>query len=90
MPKLDLNDEQFQNQFFALEKAEQIAVLKTFRKLKQLSWSLIYRDSGLKWESIGNDEYTIRITIKCRAVVRRQADEVQFLSLHPDHDSAYE
>jgi hypothetical protein len=90
VPKVDLNDDRFQDQFFALEKVDQIAMIKAFRKLKQLSWSQVYRDSGLKWESIGNDEFTIRITLKCRAIVRRRADEVQFMSLHPDHDSAYE
>lgn len=90
MPKLDLNQEEFQNQFLLLEKPEQLAFLKTMRKLKTLTWNQIYQDAGLKWEAISADEYSIRITQKCRAVVKRRGDEVSFISLHPDHDSAYE
>jgi hypothetical protein len=90
VPKIDLNDDQFQNQVFELQKNDLMALLKTLRKLKKLSWEQVFRDSGLKWESIGAERYTIRITLKCRAIVGRNADEVKFISLHPDHDSAYE
>ncbi len=89
MPRLDLNDEQFQDAFLELEKAEAVATLKTFRKLRTLSWDQVYRDAGLKWEAIGDGFYTIRITQKCRAVVKRLGDIVQFVSVHADHDSAY-
>jgi hypothetical protein len=90
MPHLDLNGVKFQDRFFTLEKSELLAALKTFRKLRTLSWQQVYRDSGLNWEASGDDMYSIRITQKCRALVRRVGDTVQFLSLHPDHDSAYD
>jgi hypothetical protein len=90
--KFDLNDTSFQEGFLALEKAELIAFLKTLRKLKQMSWQDVYTDNGLNWEAIKSSEkslYTLRVTQKCRAVVRRKDDELCFLSIHPNHDSAY-
>lgn len=93
MPRLDLNGFEFQQQLFSLKKAEGQATLKTFRKLLTLEWEQVYRDSGLNWEAIdfeGERLFSIRITQKCRALVRRIGDTVQFVSLHPDHDSAYE
>jgi hypothetical protein len=91
--KFDLNDIGFQEDLFALGKVELLAFFKTLRKLKQLSWQEIYTDNGLKWEAIkasGSSLYTLRVTQKCRAVVKRKDDEISFMSLHPDHDSAYE
>jgi hypothetical protein len=88
----DLNRSKFQADLLTLEKAELLAFFKTLRKLKQLSWSQVYQDKGLRWESIkslGEDAYTLRVTQKCRAVVKREGDVLRFLSLHPDHDSAY-
>lgn len=92
MIQLDLNDPQFQDDLLKLEKAELLAFFKTLRKLSKLDWPEMYRDTGLRWESIkslGADAYTLRITKKCRAVVERQGNVLRFLSLHPDHDSAY-
>jgi hypothetical protein len=91
--KFDLNDEGFQKDLLALEKVELLAFFKTLRKLQQLSWPEVYRDNGLKWEAIKSSDsplYTNRVTQKCRAVVKRNDDELSFVSLHPDHDSAYE
>ncbi len=88
----DLNSATFQTELVRLEKEELLAFFKTLRKLKQLSWQQVYRDKGLRWESIKSVEanaYTIRVTQKCRAVVKREGDVLRFLSLHPDHDSAY-
>lgn len=90
--EFDLNRPKFQADLLRLEKAELLALFKTLRKLKQLSWSQVYRDKGLRWESIKSleeDAYTLRITQKYRAVVKREGDILRFLSLHPDHDSAY-
>jgi hypothetical protein len=94
--RLDLNNPEFQAGWFALEKAEALAVLATLKKLRQLSWEQLYRDKGLRWELIqsktgphGQRLYSLRITRQCRAVVYREGDFVRFLSLHPDHDSAY-
>lgn len=92
MIELDLNEPRFQEDLLALEKAEVLAFLKTLRKLRVLTWPEVHRDRGLRWESIrslGVDAYTIRVTLRCRAVVSREADVLRFLSLHPDHDSAY-
>jgi hypothetical protein len=90
VPKVDFSDIQVLEQLIRLEKAQQLAVLKTMRKLMQLTWQQVYRDSGLNWEAVGNGDYTIRINLKIRALVHRVGDYVQFVSLHPDHDSAYE
>ncbi len=88
----DLNQVQFQEELIKLEKAELLAFFKTLRKLKQLSWQGIYTDNGLKWEAIksSKDNHTLRVTQKCRAIVKRDGDVLRFISLHPDHDSAYE
>lgn len=91
--EFDLNQPKFQLCLIRLEKAELLAFFKTLRKLEQLSWTQVYRDKGLRWESIKTleeDAYTIRVTQKCRAVVTREGDTLRFISLHPDHDSAYQ
>jgi hypothetical protein len=93
MPLLNLNDPEFQLEWFQLQKTEQLAVLKTLRKLRMLTWEQVYEDKGLRWElarEIAAERfYSIRVTQKCRALVRRVGDFVVFVSLHPDHDSAY-
>jgi hypothetical protein len=93
MPKLDLNDPDFLKDWFSLEKSDQLALLKTLRKLVGFTWDQVYKDAGLNWElareAYGERFYSIRITQKCRALVRRNNDFVVFVSLHPDHDSAY-
>jgi hypothetical protein len=93
---LDLNRPRFQQDFLALEKAEVFAFVKTLRKLSQLEWQQVYQDSGLKWELVKSSEgpegqklYSLRVTQKCRALVERKGDAIVFISLHPDHDSAY-
>jgi hypothetical protein len=93
---LDLNNRAFQSDWFALEKEERMAVLQTCMKLAAMEWNDIYRDKGLHWEMIqshqaedGSRLFTIRINRKMRATVRREGEYLEFLSLHPDHDSAY-
>ncbi len=94
--KLDINFPPFQKQFFSLEHPELIALVKTFAKLLKLSWDDLYKDKGLNWELVktqtgskGQRIYSIRVTRKFRAVVYRDEDFLVFVSLHPDHDSAY-
>ena len=93
MPLVDLNDPDFQMEWFMLEKAEALALLKTLRKLRTLTWEQVYGDTGLNWEFVreykGQRFYSIRVTQKCRALVRRELDTVLVSSLHPDHDGAY-
>jgi hypothetical protein len=49
---LDLNNPVFQKDLFALQKAEAFAMLKTLKKISQLTWEQLYQDQGLKWEKI--------------------------------------
>jgi len=94
---LDLNNPAFQEKWFALEREDALAVLGTLRKIGQLDWDQLYRDKGLRWEAIvsrlgprGMRLRTLRVTQRMRAVAYRDGDFLRFLSLHPDHDSAYE
>lgn len=94
--RLDLNNCQFQSEWFRLEKDERNAILQSCVKLASLEWDELYRDRGFRWELIhsrrdpfGRKIYSIRITRKMRAVVQRSGDFLEFLTLHPDHDSAY-
>ncbi len=94
MPRLNLNYDAFQQQLFALERDELLAVIKTFKKLRQLLWQEVYKDKGLNWELAREEKgerfYSIRVIKKFRALVQREGDFVVFMSLHPDHDSAYQ
>ena len=94
--KIDLNNPEFQKDFFELEKNEQIALIKTLKKISQLNWDKLYGDHGLKWEAIlskqtksGHRIYTFRFSQKYRATALRQEDFLRLLRLHVDHDSAY-
>jgi len=93
---LDLNNPQFQQDLFRLSKREQTALLKSLKKMSQMSWSQLYSDKGFNWEKIiskqgphGKPIYTIRIGKSFRAIVFREENWIRFLTLHPDHDSAY-
>jgi hypothetical protein len=93
---LDLNSPIFQEDFFSLSKEDLVRVTSTLRKLTQLTWNEVYRDKGLNWELVqskmgpgGTRLYTLRVSIKIRALVFRDGQFLRFLSLHPDHDSAY-
>jgi hypothetical protein len=94
---VDLNNPVFQEVWFALGREEAFAVLATLRKIHQLEWDQLYRDRGLRWEAIlsrrgpgGQRIYSLRLTERMRAVAYRDGNFLRFLSLHPDHDSAYE
>ena len=88
------------SQIADLSKENLISFQKTLRKILQVSWNQLYQDHGLKWEEIttipdivlGNRKYrpySIRLNQKFRAVVMRKENEMVFISLHTDHDSAY-
>ena len=95
--RLDLNNEVFQDNLLALDKTESARVLNTLRKLRQMTWTQVYRDSGLKWEKIesvkppsGIDAvYSLRITQARRATAYRAGDFMRFLTIQQDHDSTY-
>ena len=95
--QLDLNNEDFQDDWLGLEKPERERVADTFRKIRQLTWEQVYRDPGLKWEKVASVKppqgidaiYTLRITKSQRATAYRQGNFMRFLTIAPDHDAAY-
>ena len=96
MIEFDLNYLEFQRDLLRLEKDDAFKFLNTLRKVKQMTWQQVYADKGLNWEVIhsrqgpnGQKLYSLRVSKKIRAVVYRKDDMMTFLSLHPDHDSAY-
>ena len=95
--RLDLNSPQFQDVFFRLEVAELKQVVASLRRLHELDWTSLYRHTGFRWEAIehlkapnGARVYSLRLSQKVRAVAYRDGDLLRLVSLHPDHDSAYE
>ncbi len=95
--RLDLNNPVFQRQLFNLTKSDQCNILNTLRKLANMTWQQVYADYGLKWELIlsqkgpsGNKLYSVRISKGFRGVAYRDGSWLRLLSLHPDHDSAYQ
>ena len=93
---LDLNNPVFQHQLFDLQKNEQLSVLRTLRKLAGMDWYQVHKDHGLKWEIIASRRgpqaarlYSFRIGKGFRGVAYRHDNWMRILSLHPDHDSAY-
>jgi hypothetical protein len=94
--RLDLNNSQFQDDFFALEAAELKQVVSALRRLRQMEWNAVYGHPGLNWEAVdhiktpnGAKAYSIRLSRKVRAIGYRDGDFLRLVSLHPDHDSAY-
>ena len=94
--RLDLNSPEFQEVFFRLEAEELKQVVASLRRLRSLSWSEVYRHTGLRWEAIrhirtpaGATAYSLRLSQKVRAIAYRDGEFLRVVSLHPDHDSAY-
>jgi hypothetical protein len=94
--KIDLNNPELQNDLFNLEKNEQLAFIKTLRKIGHLNWNELYKDKGIRWEVIiskttknMNRIYSFRFSQKYRALAIREELYLRILSLHRDHDSAY-
>jgi hypothetical protein len=94
---LDLNSPVFQRDLFALGKQEQTALLSTLKRIRAMTWRQVYVDSGLKWEALhsrqgphGQRLYSFRMSRSFRAVAYRDGAWLRILSLHPDHDSAYQ
>jgi hypothetical protein len=95
--RLDLNNPTFQANLLGLQKPERNAAIDTLNKIRQLTWSQLYRDSGLKWEKISSVKpplgvdaiYSLRMFQSRRATAYRDGDFVRLLSVAPDHDSTY-
>ena len=95
MPKVDMNNPQFQADLFKLEKKEQLALLSTLKKIHKMTWEEVYSNRGLKWEIIlskqynGKRIYSFRFSQKYRGLALREDDYIRLLTLHVDNDSAY-
>jgi len=94
--RLDLNNPEFQANLLALDKPQAWAVLQTLRLLQAMTWLQLQTCKGLRWELIqsrqgpqGERLHSLRVSRSCRAVAWREGDWLRFLSLHPEHDSAY-
>lgn len=91
-----MNEEEFQNSLFNLEKIEQRALLNTLRKIAKLNWEELYQDKGTRWELItsqktikGQDIYSFRFSKKYRGTAFREDNYLVLLDLFVDHDKAY-
>ena len=83
--------------FFRLELAELKQVVASLRRLRALEWNVLYRHPGFQWEAVrhlrapnGAPAHSLRLSQKVRAVAYRDGEFLRVVSLHPDHDSAYE
>lgn len=99
----DLEFPDLQEQLRKLESMDFDAVLSKVEKINEMTWRQVYATSskgkgkrGLNWEVLPNQKTasggtvaSIRITDKFRARVTRDGVFMRFISLHPDHDSAY-
>ena len=95
--RLDLNSPEFQDMFFRLPLADLKQVVASLARLRELDWNALYRHTGYQWELIahlkGPDDakvYSLRFSQKIRAIGYRDGDLLRLISLHPDHDSAYQ
>lgn len=95
--RLDLNSPEFQDVFFRLELADLKQVVASLRRLRELDWNTLYRHTGFHWEAIehlkapnGAKVYSLRLSQRIRAIAFRDGDFLRLISLHTDHDSAYE
>lgn len=66
-------------------------------RLRELDLHALYRHGGFQWEHIshvtgpcGAKVYSVRLSQKIRAIGYRDGQFLRLVSLHPDHDSAYE
>lgn len=95
--RLDLNSPEFQDVFFRLQVDELKQVVASLRRLRELDWNSLYHHTGFRWEALdhvkapsGAEVYSLRLSQRIRAVAFRDGDFLRLVSLHPDHDSAYE
>jgi hypothetical protein len=95
--RLDLNSPEFQDVLFRLESSDLKQVVASLRRLRELDWNSLCRHGGFHWEAIehvkapsGAKVYSLRLSQRIRALAFRDGDFLRLLSLHPDHDSAYE
>ncbi len=102
--EVDINFPRFLEEFERLELREADQLLKTLSRIEQMTWNDVYRSSsktggekrGINYEPLATHSEqdlriaTIRVTLKFRARVCREGRRMILVSLHPDHDSAYD
>ena len=94
--KIDLNFPPFQQDLFSLDKTQLTAFVESVKKINKMDLRQVQQSSGLNLEKIknlktsnGKTLYSIRMSKSFRAVICIEDDFIRFISLHPDHDSAY-
>ena len=95
--RLDLNSPEFQDVFFRLAAAELKQVVASLGRLRELDWNTLYRHTGYQGEHISHlkgpgdaEAYSLRLSQKIRAIGYWEGAFLRLVSLHPDHDSAYD
>ena len=94
--KIDRNFPPFQQDLFSLDKTQLTAFVKSVKKINKMDFRQVQQSSGLNLEKIknlktsnGKTLYSIRMSKSFRAVICIEDDFIRFISLHPNHDSAY-
>ena len=94
---LDLNNPVFLNDFVSLDQGELARVVKALKKIRSMEWDTFVKHRGSRWEEIGHivgpngkPAHSLRLSQKYRALAYRDGDYLRVLSLHLDHDSAYD
>lgn len=94
--KIDLNFPPFQQDLFSLDKTKLSIFVQSVKKINKMDLRQVKQSSGLNLEKIKNIKtpngktlYSIRMSKSFRAVICIEDDFIRFISLHPDHDTAY-
>ena len=94
--KIDLNFPLFQQDLFSLDKTKLSIFVQSVKKINKMDLRQVQQSSGLNLEKIKNIKtpngktlYSIRMSKSFRAVICIEDDFIRFISLHPDHDTAY-
>ena len=96
--RLDLSSPEFLEVFLRLESSDLVQVAAALDRIQKLDWSNVYASKGLHWEAIDHLKapdgkskvYSVRLSQRIRALAFRDGEFMRFVSLHPDHESAYE
>ncbi len=95
--RLDLNNPTFLDELLSLDKTELWRIARALKKIRGMEWDSFTRLKGVHWEQIahvtapnGEPAHSFRLSQKYRALAYRDGDFLRLLSLHLDHDSAYE
>ena len=100
--QVDLEYPRVQAELVELELEELLEVRACVDKLKKMTWAQVLATSsksekrGINWEVITDQKTatgaviaSIRVSRRFRARVTRDGVLMRFISLHPDHESAY-